>query len=216
MRKRPLEERLWEKIQRGTNDECWLWTGVCSNGVPRISIGDKKVALVTRLAYTIERGPVLPGYRLVPTCDTQLCVNPYHRTALPVAEAYSVQGLDGFPCKRSRPTFEDVVEARRLYVETDISVDELNQRFRGEMGHWLHKDHYYHVPLPYRDALMTVIAKKRSESRQRKIMSTEAPVIRAAHALGMSEGRLAKAYEVDIGTISRIVHNKTYKETMVA
>jgi len=78
---RPLEERFWEKVKTGEQDECWLWTASCNlKGYGQINLGRTcdGVSLAHRLAWELVRGPVPLGTSVCHRCDTPRCVNPNH------------------------------------------------------------------------------------------------------------------------------------------
>lgn len=74
-RRRPLEERFWEKVKK--TDNCWLWIGARSGGYGMIRRGDKAV-IAHRLAYEWTNGPIPDGLDICHTCDNPACVRPSH------------------------------------------------------------------------------------------------------------------------------------------
>jgi hypothetical protein len=77
------ETRFWAKVQRGTDDECWLWTGGTAHGYgrfrpdPRRSSRRPAVA-AHRFAYELLIGPIPEGLTLDHLCEVRNCVNPAH------------------------------------------------------------------------------------------------------------------------------------------
>ncbi len=70
-----LEERFWNKVQRGKADECWEWTG-CIDGYGKFKLNGKTQG-AHRVAYKLCIGE--PGALLVlHTCDNRKCCNPKH------------------------------------------------------------------------------------------------------------------------------------------
>lgn len=76
---RPLEERFWEKVQKGGVDDCWSWLGaLCPNKYGRIKRGTGlRTELAHRLSYELTYGH--PGTMCVlHKCDNPSCCNPKH------------------------------------------------------------------------------------------------------------------------------------------
>jgi hypothetical protein len=77
---RPLEERFWEKVQKG--EGCWEWQaatnkfkyGTFSNG----SGASKTQKNAHRWAWELTFGPIKDGLYVLHRCDNPLCVRPDH------------------------------------------------------------------------------------------------------------------------------------------
>lgn len=76
-RERNADKRFWAKVERGGDDECWIWTGATdSKGIGIVHrLGSRFFA--HRVAWEILRGP-LDGALLRRRCGNKLCVNPAH------------------------------------------------------------------------------------------------------------------------------------------
>jgi hypothetical protein len=79
--------RLWAKIDRRGDDECWLWTaGIDRNGYARIRFrGTSKIA--HRIVWELTHGTIPRGLGVCHTCDARYpkgdityrrCCNPHH------------------------------------------------------------------------------------------------------------------------------------------
>ena len=78
MRSVPIEDRFWEKVQGGDEDQCWLWLGAKSKGYGQLGVAGKLV-YAHRFAWEITRGIPIPDWMQVcHHCDTPECVNPSH------------------------------------------------------------------------------------------------------------------------------------------
>lgn len=79
--KRPLAERLMDKVEIDPNSGCWLWSGsTIRNGYGEINRGrngEGKV-LAHRASYEIHVGLIPAGLDLDHKCRTRSCVNPLH------------------------------------------------------------------------------------------------------------------------------------------
>lgn len=76
---RPIEDRLWEKVER-TASGCWIFNGargpagygyITSESPPR-------TLRAHRAAWEVARGPIPQGLRVLHRCDVRSCVNPDH------------------------------------------------------------------------------------------------------------------------------------------
>ncbi len=73
---RPVEDRFWEKVQKG--DGCWEWTGAKTRGYGVINMGrGKGLKGAHRLSYEINVGPV-GALWVLHRCDNPPCVRPDH------------------------------------------------------------------------------------------------------------------------------------------
>lgn len=73
----PFEVRFWEKVNKNTGSDCWLWTGASRNGYGQIYV-DGKMQKAHRVTWEIVNGKSDPNLNACHTCDTPLCVNPDH------------------------------------------------------------------------------------------------------------------------------------------
>jgi len=73
-----LEERFWSKVERGADDECWIWHGTLTKGYGVLSRGGKGLGNVRahRAAYELLIGPNPDNLHHV--CRNKACVNPAH------------------------------------------------------------------------------------------------------------------------------------------
>lgn len=78
---RSLHDRLWDKIEVGGADDCWLWRGATlPHGYGKIGEGGRgcRTLLAHRAVWEDVVGPVPDGICVLHTCDTPGCCNPGH------------------------------------------------------------------------------------------------------------------------------------------
>jgi hypothetical protein len=74
-----FEERLWEKIKKVGDDECWEWVGTRTrDGYGMIKGKTKKIVPAHRMVYEQVKGPIPAGLVIMHTCDNPGCCNPAH------------------------------------------------------------------------------------------------------------------------------------------
>ncbi len=72
------ETRLWRRVDRRTDVDCWNWIGSLSGGYGRLRVGGQRVQ-AHRFAYELATGQaVAPHLHVDPLCRNQRCCNPRH------------------------------------------------------------------------------------------------------------------------------------------
>jgi hypothetical protein len=83
-KKRPVEQRFWERVHQ--TSACWLWLGtIGSDGYGRM-LRDGKFDLVHRISWTLAGRTLAPDQHLHHTCHNRACVRPDHLQALSGSE----------------------------------------------------------------------------------------------------------------------------------
>lgn len=138
--KKSYVERFWENVQKGADNECWLWTGhksrygygvVRFRGMPRV--------YAHRLSWTLHFGPIPFKMRVCHHCDNTACINPAHlflgtpadNTQDMVKKGRQAKGEKNGFCKLSDPQIEEI---RQLHKE-GWTYSELMERFPVSRAH---------------------------------------------------------------------------------
>ena|SRR3990167_7410463 len=81
MKRIPIEERFWPKVNKSSPDSCWLWTAsLDANGYGQIGSGGRygRPLKASRVSWEIHNGPIPDGLLALHRCDVPACVNPAH------------------------------------------------------------------------------------------------------------------------------------------
>ena len=76
-----LDERFWKKVDKRSDNECWLWTGAkSSKGYGFIGaggVGGKQLG-AHRVSYQLANNDLTDADYVLHSCDNPSCVNPKH------------------------------------------------------------------------------------------------------------------------------------------
>ena len=76
---RPMEDRFWEKVDRGHPLDCWEWQAyIHPLGYGRFNKAKGVYDWAHRVAYELLRGPIPPDLECDHLCEDKACVNPWH------------------------------------------------------------------------------------------------------------------------------------------
>lgn len=129
-------ERFWSYVSKGTESECWVWTGHRHRfGYGMISrVGQHSMLTAHRVSWELTNGPIQDGKQVLHKCDNPPCCNPAHLflgTHLDNMADAVAKGRLSFPVMRgesnpkARLTEGQVVEIRKRYAAGGISIRKL-------------------------------------------------------------------------------------------
>ena len=79
MKKRPLSEKLWSRVDIQGSDDCWEWRhSKAREGYGRIKHGRTQEFRAHRVSWELVNGPIPDGLVVCHKCDNPPCCNPNH------------------------------------------------------------------------------------------------------------------------------------------
>lgn len=73
-----IHKRFWSKVNKTTNDQCWVWNAGCNpNGYGNFWVNGKTVT-ASCYAYTLTYGSIPNHKHVLHKCDNPPCCNPEH------------------------------------------------------------------------------------------------------------------------------------------
>lgn len=71
------QDKFWAKVNRGIDDQCWLWAAAKRDGYGIVRISGR-LRNAHRVSYEWLIGPIPEGLELDHLCRVRACVNPAH------------------------------------------------------------------------------------------------------------------------------------------
>jgi hypothetical protein len=128
------EARFWSKIERGGDDECWLWiSGTDPYGYGRFKFGGQYF-VAHRFAWRLSFGEIPEGLCACHACDVRRCCNPAHLFLGTRADNTRDMVEKGRQARgertgNSKLDADSVREIRGLYADGRYTQEVLGQRF---------------------------------------------------------------------------------------
>lgn len=147
------QPNFWSLVEKKSQDECWLWLGKLNQwGYGRIRHGGIQ-AMAHRVAYQLQTEKSIDGLIAMHICDNPACCNPNHIALGTHADNQKDKFNKNRQAKgeingQSILTEEQVIEARKLYVETKTTYKKLAEKFgvsRDTMQKAIRKIYWKHV-----------------------------------------------------------------------
>lgn len=129
------EERFWNKVAKGNENECWLWQGYLNKyGYGNIKVNGKFTP-AHRFSYQLSNPDNLlgPNDKACHSCDNPPCVNPNHIWKGTHADnmhdmfdkGRGKKPIKGGSVRNDILTIKQVEEIRKLYADGEMNQTEL-------------------------------------------------------------------------------------------
>lgn len=143
-KRRPVEDRFWEKVDKSDINGCWLWTAKVNNRGYGMFLIDGKFHLAHRVAYSIEHGEVPEGFLILHECDTRRCVRHHHlhpgthkqntaemfeRGRAQIGETHWTK-FKAFPKSTKPRVYKPNGSANGMSILTEANVLEIRRRYK--------------------------------------------------------------------------------------
>jgi hypothetical protein len=206
---------FWSLVDIKSIDDCWIWNGTVSySGYGRIKF--KKQYMAHRISYFLNNPEIDNNIVVRHKCNNRKCVNPNHLISGTIQENNLDIFLSG---SKGILNWDDVKLIREKFKE--------NPNITGrDMENWYFENIR---PIKFDREYLIDVAKNLKwidnnyippPRKMRKINMDIANEIRNLHKSGISYGKINKIldekYNITLcqTTISNIIHNKLYKESI--
>lgn len=107
--------RFWNKVNKNTEDGCWLWTGfIAKSGYGIIAKKNASHIRAHRFSYELKHNIKLSAGKMVyHTCENRHCVNPDHLTLIDPYERLFGRDIND----QKKLTDEDVLVIKQKLAE---------------------------------------------------------------------------------------------------
>lgn len=121
-------DRFWSKVQTGTADQCWNWSGYIEpSGYGKFMPERLLCTRAHRFAYALTHGgDSIVGYLIMHKCDNKRCCNPNHLQTGDHLANHRDAMLKGR--KKTTVSTERIMEVIRLRAEDGLSGSQIAEK----------------------------------------------------------------------------------------
>lgn len=134
-KRRPAQQRFWEKVQK--SDACWEWTAALMGSIGYGNFWlEGRPVLAHRFSYELAYGRIPDGMQVLHKCDNPKCVRPEHlflgtqadnmRDKVKKSRQWRPRGEQA---NGSKLTWKDAAEIRARYAAGGISQTKLAEEY---------------------------------------------------------------------------------------
>ena len=129
-------KRFWDKVQVGTNSECWEWQASTTVGYGQFRLNGK-ILRSHRLSWSMANSQEIPEHLLVMhSCDNRRCQNPNHLSLGTHQDNVDDMVAKGRSAKGSKNAYRKLTEqqVREIRIAYKTPTPGLNRQLQKKYG----------------------------------------------------------------------------------